>query len=34
VDSVLRDNTGDGFATHPGIYFLGRSITFIRSIVE
>jgi hypothetical protein len=34
VDSVLRDNTGDGFSTHPGIFFLGRSITFTRSIVE
>ncbi len=34
VDSVLRDNTGDGFSTHPGIFFLGRSITFTRSVVE
>jgi hypothetical protein len=34
VDSTLRANTGDGFKTHPGIYFLGRSITFTRSIVE
>ena len=34
VDSVLRNNTGDGFKTYPGIFFLGRSITFTRSIVE
>jgi hypothetical protein len=34
VDSVLRSNTGDGFKTYPGIFFLGRSITFTRSIVE
>jgi hypothetical protein len=34
VDSVLRNNTGDGFQTHPGIFFLGRSITFTRSVVE
>jgi hypothetical protein len=34
VDSVLRDNVGDGFSTHPGIFFLGRSITFTRSVVE
>jgi hypothetical protein len=34
VDSVLRNNTGDGFSTHPGIFFLGRSITFTNSIVE
>lgn len=34
VESVLRDNTGDGFSTHPGIFFLGRRITFIDSIVE
>ena len=34
VDSVLRSNTGDGFRTHPGIFFLGRSITFTRSTVE
>ena len=34
VDSVLRGNTGDGFKTHPGIFFLGRSITFTRSTVE
>ena len=32
--SVLRDNTGDGFSTYPGIYFLGRSITFTDSVVE
>ena len=34
VDSVLRDNMGDGFSTHPGIFFLGRSITFTDSNVE
>ena len=34
VDSVLRGNTGDGFSTHPGIFFLGRSITFTGSTVE
>jgi hypothetical protein len=34
VDSVLRDNTGDGFSTHPGIFFLGDSITFTGSTVE
>jgi len=34
VDSVLRNNTGDGFSTHPGIFFLGRSITFTGSVVE
>ena len=33
-DSVLRGNTGDGFSTHPGIFFLGRSITFTDSVVE
>jgi hypothetical protein len=32
--SVLRDNTGDGFSTHPGIFFLGRRITFTDSIVK
>jgi hypothetical protein len=32
--SVLRDNAGDGFETHPGIFFLGRSITFTDSLVE
>ena len=34
VDSVLRDNTGDSFSTHPGIFFLGQSITFVGSTVE
>lgn len=34
TDSVLRNNTGDGFSTHPGIFFLGRSITFTDSVVE
>ncbi len=34
VGSVLRNNTGDGFWTYPGIFFLGSSITFTDSIVE
>lgn len=34
VESVIRDNTGDGFETHPSIFFLGRRITFTSSIVE
>jgi hypothetical protein len=34
VDSVMRNNTGDGFKTHPGIFFLGHRITFTNSIVE
>ncbi len=34
VDSVLRNNTGDGFKTHPGIFFLGKTITITDSIVE
>ena len=34
VDSVLRNNSGDGFSTHPGIFFLGRRISFTDSIVE
>ena len=34
VDSVLRTNTGDGFSTYPGIFFLGRSITFTNSTIE
>ncbi len=33
-DSVLRSNTGDGFSTHPGIFFLGRRITFTNSTVR
>jgi hypothetical protein len=33
-DSVLRNNTGDGFSTYPGIFFLGRHISFIRSTVQ
>jgi hypothetical protein len=32
--SVLRNNAGDGFQTHPGIFFLGDSITFTDSVVE
>jgi hypothetical protein len=34
AESVLRNNSGDGFSTHPGIFFLGRSITFTDSVVE
>lgn len=34
VESVIRYNTGDGFQTHPSIFFLGRRITFVGSIVE
>jgi hypothetical protein len=34
TDSVLRNNTGDGFSTHPGIFFLGDTITFTRSTVQ
>ena len=34
VDSVIRNNTGDGFSTHPSIFFLGRRITFTNSIVQ
>jgi hypothetical protein len=34
TDSVPRDSTGDGFQTHPGIFFLGDSITFANSVVE
>lgn len=33
-DSVLRRNTGDGFSTHPGIFFLGDSISIEGSIVD
>ena len=34
VDSVLRNNTGDGFKTYPGIFFIGDDITFTDSVVE
>ena len=34
VDSVIRNNTGDGFSTHPSIFFLGRRITFDNSTLE
>jgi hypothetical protein len=34
VDSLIRGNTGDGFHTHPSIFFLGDSITFTNSTVE
>ena len=33
-DSLIRKNTGDGFSTHPSIFFLGRSISFPGSTVE
>ncbi|MGD8485713.1 MAG: hypothetical protein PVH07_03655, partial [Chloroflexota bacterium] len=33
-DSLIRNNTGDGFSTHPGIFFLGRSISFPGSTVR
>ncbi len=33
-DSALHDNTGDGFSTYPGIFFLGKTITFTGSTVE
>jgi hypothetical protein len=34
VDSILRNNDGDGFQTYPGIFFLGDEITFTNSTVE
>ena len=34
LGSTLRNNTGDGFSTYPGIFFLGSSITFTGSTVE
>jgi hypothetical protein len=33
-DSVLIHNTGDGFSTYPGIFFLGHRITFKDSTVK
>ncbi len=33
-DSDLHDNTGDGFKTYPGIFFLGDTITFPGSTVS
>jgi hypothetical protein len=33
-DSVIRDNIGDGFWTHPSIFFLGQAIEFIDSVVR
>jgi hypothetical protein len=33
-DSVITGNTGDGFETHPSIFFLGSRITFVNSIVQ
>jgi hypothetical protein len=32
--STIRNNSGDGFSTHPSIFFLGRSIRFTSSIVR
>jgi hypothetical protein len=34
ADSVIRFNTGDGFSTHPSIFFLGRRITFTASVIQ
>ena len=34
ANSVLRNNRGDGFKTHPGIFFLGRRISFVRTTIE
>jgi hypothetical protein len=34
ASSVIRDNTGDGFQTYPGIFFLGNTITFTGSTVK
>jgi hypothetical protein len=34
IDSVMQNNTGDGFETYPGIYFQGRSITFTNSVIR
>jgi hypothetical protein len=34
ANSVIRNNTGDGFETHPSIFFLGDSITFTSSTIE
>jgi hypothetical protein len=34
VSSVMQNNTGDGFKTHPGVFFLGRDITFVNSTVK
>ena len=34
VDSVMQHNTGDGFKTYPGIFFLGDTITFTNSTVQ
>jgi hypothetical protein len=33
-DSTIRYNTGDGFQTHPSIFFLGDDITFANSTVR
>jgi hypothetical protein len=34
VNSVLRRNSGDSFRTHPGIFFLGRRISFAKSVIR
>ena len=34
VNSVMQHNTGDGFKTYPGIFFLGDTITFPGSTVQ
>ena len=34
ADSYIRNNTGDGFSTHPSIFFLGRRISFADSTVQ
>ena len=33
-DSIIRDNTGDGFSTHPSILFLGRRTSLTDSVVK
>jgi hypothetical protein len=34
ANSVIRNNTGDGFFTRPSIFFLGRRINFTDSVVK
>jgi hypothetical protein len=34
ANSVITGNTGDGFSTHPSIFFLGDRITFTNSVIE
>ena len=33
-DSVLRNNTGDGFETYPGVFFLGDGFTTTNTVIE